>query len=619
MCLYAHAQESDSTQTPERQEPFVQSGGFEGALETLRKESGVQATLEKLRKADEMTGKNSVGTAERALENAGVDGHELSSAERATPVDPSDRKAKALDPLEVLEQVGKLEIGNAPANEGALLKLLSNGDFSLEEITKKYQEFLKNPSASGKTKSVSERLKAETAAKRKTEAIAKSANAEQKALAKNRDQDVVTGGLTFEDALRMLEQESGVNATIRKLKKVDELAGKNSFGTGQQAMREAAEVVTMPPQVRMGDMSPAEKSRAETFDVARKNLRSVADANRFEKAMNDVDYQSLEANGSSTVAYIEDRKRAIRSARSIVGDLQSRGRSARKKFKTLNPDLYYGDSEGETYIGDRQRAVYLPLAKLSFADEVISYSNPDADHGDVADVLRGPDMIRRGMKLESGVYSLGKLGSLTIRFRDNALVNVNGPDLYIFEMGKVEPTNLEISKNGKTWVSVGKIDGGVAEVDIAEFVEEEELFYFVRLTDLGEKSNLPGADIDAIAAIGSAMRLSLESQVLFDSGKSELKPEGVKALAELTKSIGVITRAKIIVEGHTDSVGSPELNRKLSLARARSVSRELKKLITSPNYSWAERGYGAEKPLVDNDSDANRAVNRRVEVLVLPN
>jgi outer membrane protein OmpA-like peptidoglycan-associated protein len=133
------------------------------------------------------------------------------------------------------------------------------------------------------------------------------------------------------------------------------------------------------------------------------------------------------------------------------------------------------------------------------------------------------------------------------------------------------------------------------------------------------QSGLPGADVDAIAAIGAAMRLNLDSQVLFDSGKSELKPEGITAIKELVNSITVLKKGKVIIEGHTDDVGSDQTNQKLSLARAISVSAELKKSIPSSSFTWKEIGLGESKPLVENDSEKNRSKNRRVEILVVPN
>ena len=57
---------------------------------------------------------------------------------------------------------------------------------------------------------------------------------------------------------------------------------------------------------------------------------------------------------------------------------------------------------------------------------------------------------------------------------------------------------------------------------------------------------------------------------------------------------------------------------KLSQKRAHSVAVELKKSIPSTKFQWKEVGYGKSRPIVKNDSDANRKKNRRVEILVLP-
>ena len=133
------------------------------------------------------------------------------------------------------------------------------------------------------------------------------------------------------------------------------------------------------------------------------------------------------------------------------------------------------------------------------------------------------------------------------------------------------------------------------------------------------ESGLPGADVDAIAAIGAAMRLNLDSKVLFETGKSNLKPAGIVALQELAENIAVLKKGNVIIEGHTDDIGSAETNQKLSLARAKSVSTELRKLIQSSSFRWKEKGFGESQPLVKNDREENRAKNRRVDVLILPN
>jgi hypothetical protein len=57
--------------------------------------------------------------------------------------------------------------------------------------------------------------------------------------------------------------------------------------------------------------------------------------------------------------------------------------------------------------------------------------------------------------------TLGCGGELVPRFEDNALIDVAGPDLYVFEIGpEVGPTGLAVSNDGEDWIRVGRISGG---------------------------------------------------------------------------------------------------------------------------------------------------------------
>ena len=96
---------------------------------------------------------------------------------------------------------------------------------------------------------------------------------------------------------------------------------------------------------------------------------------------------------------------------------------------------------------------------------------------------------------------------------------------------------------------------------------------FVRITDLKRACGgpYPGADVDAIGAIGSALRLSFDASVLFDFDRSVLRPEAQAALAEAAVTIAAYADAVVTVEGHTDDVGAAAYNAKLSQARAASV------------------------------------------------
>ncbi|MEP2277946.1 OmpA family protein [Maribacter sp.] len=425
-------------------------------------------------------------------------------------------------------------------------------------------------------------------------------------------------GVSLEEAILIVQAESGPEATIAKLKTIDSLAGTNVME--KLDLTEAGYVMR---DIEHKDEEPPTVEETKKMEVLKKvtgQLHSVKEADKvladLEKTENDINSGELKASPS----YQKTIKYRKQIAKVFQKDFERKAKAAKDKFKKLNPNLYFGEETGETYVGHMNKAVYLPLGQLSFADQVVKSNHPLLKTQDVNNVIGEPDVLK-GFDIEdiTGIHSLGLGGSITVQFTDNALTDVNGPDLYIFEIGQVEPTDLEISKDGKKWIPVGKIDGGVAEVDISPFVKQGELFYYVRLTDLKMKSGLPGADVDAIAAIGAAMRLNLDSKVLFETGKSNLKPEGRIALKELAKNIVVLKKGNVVVAGHTDDVGSVETNQKLSLARAKSVSAELKKLIPSSGFRWKEKGFGESQPLVVNDTDENRAKNRRVDVLILPN
>lgn len=304
-------------------------------------------------------------------------------------------------------------------------------------------------------------------------------------------------------------------------------------------------------------------------------------------------------------------------------------KKAKDKFYKDNPTWYANKNGlGKTYQDSHYNYIYLPLGELSFADKIIHHNVGEINSGGIFKSKSGgnsqgaigePDMSHLSLKgSDKRICNIGTKGVLTLAFKDNILTNVNGPDLFIFEMGKLEPTELEISKDGENWINIGKIEGGTAYVDIDPYVKVGDTFNYIRLTDLETHSILPGADIDAVAAIGGALRLSLDSEVLFEVGKHQLKKEGLVAISKLSEQIKTLQKGLITIEGHTDDTGSAESNQTLSKKRAISVANELKQLITSTNFKWKEVGYGESRPIVKNDSDENRQINRRVEILVMP-
>ena len=104
--------------------------------------------------------------------------------------------------------------------------------------------------------------------------------------------------------------------------------------------------------------------------------------------------------------------------------------------------------------------------------------------------------------------------------------------------------------------------------------------------------------------------------VLFEFDKAEIKTEAEKEIKELVKKIGNKYKfEKIRIEGHTDSYGSEEYNKRLSLARAHAVHEVFSK-YGIPTAKMEKIGHGKSKPIDSNENEEGRAKNRRVEIFV---
>lgn len=277
---------------------------------------------------------------------------------------------------------------------------------------------------------------------------------------------------------------------------------------------------------------------------------------------------------------------------------------------------------GKVY-GKGKRAICLPLGAASFADHVVSFTPGERPSEGVfaePDYTRGePDYVATS---KPGFLSMGCNGELVLRFDDNRLLDVPGPDLFVFEVGPaVEAMDLAVSQDGATWIEVGRIEGARSDVDIAGAVAAGESYAFVRLRNVGKQcgGRHSGADVDAVAAVGSALRLSLDSAVLFDVGLATLKPGADAALEALAGQVRPLGKSvRLDIEGHTDSTGGDADNQSLSEARAAAVWQELRSRLALPDTAARVVGRGERQPVADNGTEAGRALNRRVDVVVRP-
>jgi len=103
--------------------------------------------------------------------------------------------------------------------------------------------------------------------------------------------------------------------------------------------------------------------------------------------------------------------------------------------------------------------------------------------------------------------------------------------------------------------------------------------------------------------------------VLFDTGKSDLRSDAREALAKLTGIVLNYPRLKLNIEGHTDSTGGADLNQTLSEQRANSVRDYLIGQGLDAR-SLSALGFGMNNPVADNSTGEGRQKNRRVEIIV---
>lgn len=111
--------------------------------------------------------------------------------------------------------------------------------------------------------------------------------------------------------------------------------------------------------------------------------------------------------------------------------------------------------------------------------------------------------------------------------------------------------------------------------------------------------------------------LGLPERLLFDFNKSDIKPENGKEIIRLAKQLNKYDLQKLKIVGHTDDIGNPEYNQKLSEERAQSVAGIfLNEGFKQTNLNVI--GRGSNQPFVPNTSDENRASNRRVAIIIIP-
>ena len=152
---------------------------------------------------------------------------------------------------------------------------------------------------------------------------------------------------------------------------------------------------------------------------------------------------------------------------------------------------------------------------------------------------------------------------------------------------------------GGTWMYINLHDGRYEET-------------IVKLIDLKQEMVANATDLsNGLATNGHVVA----NGILFDTGKSDVKPESAPALQEIVKLLQQDNKLKLYVVGHTDNVGALAANMDLSKQRAASVVKVLTTQYSVAANRLAPYGDGPYAPIASNDSEDGRTLNRRVELV----
>ena len=124
-----------------------------------------------------------------------------------------------------------------------------------------------------------------------------------------------------------------------------------------------------------------------------------------------------------------------------------------------------------------------------------------------------------------------------------------------------------------------------------------------------------GTGVEVTRTADNRLQINIPGDIAFDSGQAAIRPNFRSALDNFAQSLQQNPSTTVTIVGHTDSTGSPAVNEPLSLQRADATRDYLVTRGVAANRFQID-GRGAREPVANNDTDAGRARNRRVEIFL---
>lgn len=159
---------------------------------------------------------------------------------------------------------------------------------------------------------------------------------------------------------------------------------------------------------------------------------------------------------------------------------------------------------------------------------------------------------------------------------------------------------------------IGAVGGGLAGTGVGYYMDKQAKDLQLQL-----KPEMDRGEITVDKSANNALLVSMTSSTGFDTNSSVIKPGFTTTLDKISRVLNQYGKTTVTVIGHTDNVGSDAFNQTLSEKRAQSVLDYFASKNVNP-VRLAAYGKGESSPRADNATEAGRALNRRVELLIEP-
>ena len=176
---------------------------------------------------------------------------------------------------------------------------------------------------------------------------------------------------------------------------------------------------------------------------------------------------------------------------------------------------------------------------------------------------------------------------------------------------KIREQNSEIEELG---TAVMKLEGKSREEQMANERLEAEKRFNEKFQEIQTYFSKQEAEV---YRQGDQLIIRLRG-MQFPIGKAVIMPENYALLSKVQQALRSFKDPEVIIEGHTDSTGSANVNEQLSQERAEAVKEYLIANKTMPESSLFAIGYGSSKPLMSNETTEGRAANRRIDMIITP-